>query len=527
MAQNKIQVVLTMLDKATAPLRAFSTKLKATSGIANKLRLINNRARLGLEAAGLGKITAAAKGMGKAFGNVAGSVRSLGRDFAIVGGAAGWFFKSQFIDTAALFEKYMVMLESVEGSNAKAQESFKWINDFAARTPLELQDVMNSFIKLKNFGLDPMDGTFQAIVDQASKMGGDLDMLNGTVLALGQAWTKQKLQGEEALQLMERGVPVWDLLAKASGRTTAELQKASSAGKLGRSAIRALIIEMGKASAGASEKQSKTWNGMISNLSDQWTRFTSMVMGAGVFDLLKNNLQKFLDTVNRMAADGTLQKWAESAGQKIAEFGKGLMDFGKGLSEVFGMIKSLAELMGGWGNLLKVLVVARLIPLAAAIVALVPAIWALGAAMWASPIGVVTIMVGALALAARLLWKNWDDVVGGLKIIWQQLGDELFNFKNRILDVLELVPKLGTFVKILRAIGSAMPEDVNANLSIKGPELGAARAAPGAVAPKGATNTNHARVTVNIPAAPPGTQVKLDSKNSAPVDVNLGYSGVW
>jgi len=42
--------------------------------------------------------------------------------------------------------------------------------------------------------------------------------------------------------------------------------------------------------AGAMQKQSKTWSGMISNVSDQLTRFMNLVMRAGVFDWMKNKL---------------------------------------------------------------------------------------------------------------------------------------------------------------------------------------------------------------------------------------------
>ena len=61
------------------------------------------------------------------------------------------------------------------------------------------------------------------------------------------------LVGEEALQLIERGVPVWDLLAKATGRNVQELQKMSEAGQLGRDVILQLIDAMGRQNAGATQ----------------------------------------------------------------------------------------------------------------------------------------------------------------------------------------------------------------------------------------------------------------------------------
>lgn len=38
-----------------------------------------------------------------------------------------------------------------------------------------------------------------AMVDTMAASGGGVEQLDGLVLALGQAWTKGKLQGEEAL----------------------------------------------------------------------------------------------------------------------------------------------------------------------------------------------------------------------------------------------------------------------------------------------------------------------------------------
>lgn len=71
--------------------------------------------------------------------------------------------------------------------------------------PQGIDDVMSAFTRLKSFGLDPMDGTAKAITDQAAKLGGGQETLEAIVLAVGQAWATQRLQGEEIMQLVERG----------------------------------------------------------------------------------------------------------------------------------------------------------------------------------------------------------------------------------------------------------------------------------------------------------------------------------
>ena len=155
------------------------------------------------------------------------------------------------LGTGDQFERLRVQLNAVMGSVAEGERAIQWIKQFTRETPYQLEQVADAFVRLKAFGLDPMDGSMQTMVDQASKLGGGMERLNGISLAVGQAWAKQKLQGEEILQLVERGVPVWELLEKATGKNVQELQKLSSAGKLGRDTIALLIEEIGKSSAGA------------------------------------------------------------------------------------------------------------------------------------------------------------------------------------------------------------------------------------------------------------------------------------
>lgn len=292
---------------------------------AEKRRLSIEAERLQRRLNGWGRFAGITNGIGGGLRSMAGGALSFARALpgigtfigvvGALGGAAA--LTRSLIGAAALTEKFSVQLESIEGSSEKARIAMSWVRDFATKTPLDLNEVMGSFVRLRAFGLDPMDGTMRALVDMNAKLGGSGETLEGIVLAVGQAWTKQKLQGEEALQLIERGVPVWDLLSKRTGKTTAELMKLSERGKLGRDAIRLLIEEMGKTSLGASEKQMKTWNGMVSNLGDHWTRFLDMVAEAGAFDALKARLNGLLTTLDTMAKNGELQRWARKFSDAI------------------------------------------------------------------------------------------------------------------------------------------------------------------------------------------------------------------
>ncbi|WP_337072619.1 tape measure protein [Aeromonas veronii] len=238
-------------------------------------------------------------------------------------------------------ERLDVQLKAVMGSIAGGKEASAWIQDFAKNTPLQLSEVTQVFVRLKAFGIDPMAGAMQGIVDQAFKLGGGFEEVQGISLALGQAWAKQKLQGEEILQLIERGVPVWQMLEQVTGKNTAELQKLSEAGKLGRETISALMNEIATQSRGAAADNMSLLSGLISNAQDNLAKFYRMVAESGALAWLKNQLANLNAEFDRMANDGRLQEWA----QRLSD---GFISMGETL-------KSLIQTLYEWRTALTVL----------------------------------------------------------------------------------------------------------------------------------------------------------------------------
>lgn len=302
-------------------------------------------------------------------------IDTVGNRTIIGAGAVAVAFERTFIKTAAEFERYQIMLNQLQGSEEGGAKAMAWIEQFTQDTPYAVNEVTQSFVKLKAFGLDPMDGTMQAIADQAAMMGGTAETIEGISLALGQAWTKGKLQGEEALQLLERGVPVWDYLVKASkelghnnglGFTAAQLQDMASKGELGRDTIRRLIDEMGKASEGSAKEQMKTWNGMVSNMGDHWAIFKKDVMSEGLFDDLKDELGDFLSMLDEMKKNGEYDDFVKSVGKDLVDGFKAAADAAREIKEagqdimpvirqITNMTAELIEAVGGFGNLAKIL----------------------------------------------------------------------------------------------------------------------------------------------------------------------------
>lgn len=306
--QQSAQAERALLDQLRNTVAQQQQAARATESLQRARELLANRSQ---------SASASERAYAQSLGTSAAKIAAIGAAAIGITSAVGLARNglSQLIETAGKFQKLDVQLDAVFGG--QSTEALKEIQDFARETPFQLQQVSDAFVKLKAFGLDPLDGTFQAISDQASKLGGSQETLTGITLALGQAQAKQKLQGEEILQLVERGVPVWDLLARATGKSTAELQKLSEAGKLGRTEIKLLIDEIGASSKGASAALADTLPGQINRLNGQWKDFLNLIANSGVLDYLQTQLANVSAEVQRMADSGELQAWAKDIADAI------------------------------------------------------------------------------------------------------------------------------------------------------------------------------------------------------------------
>lgn len=228
------------------------------------------------------------------------------------------------LSTADQLESYSFQFAALFGGIEQGEQATAWVKQFAQESGTRLGNVRDAFVRLKTFGIDPMNGSLQALVDYNAKLGGSQEKLEGIILAVGQAWGKQKLQGEEILQLVERGVPVWDLLAQATGKSTAELQKLSTAGQLGREAIAALITELGNASTGMAKAGLDRLGGQINVAANNWERFQQLIADSGLYQTAVSFLKDLNAQFEAMASNGQLQK----AAQDISNFFSSLITSG-------------------------------------------------------------------------------------------------------------------------------------------------------------------------------------------------------
>ncbi|WP_410680635.1 tape measure protein [Avibacterium paragallinarum] len=322
-------------NQSTASLAKLSSRIKSTAsqfkGLGKSIGMASNRIN------GIGNITIPVLGIGA----VAGAT-TVGKSL---------------LRTAADFEMAGIRMKQTFGE--RGDEATAWLKDFATNTPMAFGDVQNAMMRLQTAGIDPMNGSLQALVDYNAKVGGDAASLDGYISAISKGFIKGKLSMEEINPLLERNVKVFELLAQETGGkyTAEQMQKMLQEGKLGRRAIKALLRAMGKDAAGSAKEQMKTWDGLASNLGDTWTAMQARFMEHGAFDALKKELGNLITWLNENMEDGTLDEFAKTVSETLIT---GLNDLKSMAKEVKPVLESIGSVMswlsekaGGYGNIAK------------------------------------------------------------------------------------------------------------------------------------------------------------------------------
>lgn len=199
----------------------------------------------------------------------------LGRGLDRIGGLfATAFVGRQVVDVITKFEKLEASLRTVTGSAEKAGVAFGFIQNFAATTPFQLEEVTDAFIKLKALGLTPSEDALRSYGNTATAMG---KSLNQMIEAVADATTG------EFERLKEFGIK-----SKSQGdQVTFTFQGISTTVGKNAAEIEAYLQSIGNVQfAGAMEEQSKTLNVALSNMGDAFSKLVKAIGDAGLTDIL-------------------------------------------------------------------------------------------------------------------------------------------------------------------------------------------------------------------------------------------------
>lgn len=245
---------------------------------------------------------------------------------------------------SAKYEDLGAVFETLEGSSEKAQTSLAWVKKFTKETPYELEATATAFSRLRAYGIDPMDGTLTTLGDTAAAMGKDVmaavDMMADAVVGENERLKEFGIRGS-----VQKGTDNLTYTYKDK----AGKQQTKTVNKNDQDEIkRTLTSIFNEKYAGAMEKRSKTFNGILSNMKDTVAGLQSQFMSQGLFDQMKAGLQSKLDFLSRLSESGAVERWGAAAARATASVGATMTRIS---SAIAAANQRLSTFVGGWGNL--------------------------------------------------------------------------------------------------------------------------------------------------------------------------------
>ncbi len=306
----------------------------------------------------LDKLNATAGRLGSRFEKELGLIgRAANAAKYALAGLAGSMTTAGFfaVRSAAQFEQNRIAFESMLGSADEASSLLKRISDFASKTPFDLPQVVEGSKRLLayNISAEKIIPTFKMLGDIASGVG--TDKLPQLITAFGQVQAKGKLMGQELLQFTEAGVNLGGELQKIFGVTRGELEKMISSGKVTSDnvtdALRRMTSEGGLFFQGM-ERQSKSFNGIMSNLRDDIGNIAREIVGinqrgdireGSIFAMLKKSAEDMMGwlSANKEKIANEMIVWMK----KAIDGAKKLVDELGGPRGILNRLKSTADII--------------------------------------------------------------------------------------------------------------------------------------------------------------------------------------
>ena len=258
MAQSTVRLIVDA-QNAINPLRRVNDATKNLSKNTDKLKNRLNKSNRAIRDSGR-SATAAAGG----FRTLNKSLGPLLKILAVIGATRFVFINAADIETQRK------SLEVLTGSLTKTNQIIKELQDFGAVTPFKSSELIEQTKRLKAFGFETNElvDTTKRLADVAGATGADLQ---GIATAFGQIRAKGKLQQEENLQLLERGVDITTELKNITGLQGEAFEKAQRQGKIGADLVNQALINLtneGGAFFEGASSQATTLNGKLSTLID-------------------------------------------------------------------------------------------------------------------------------------------------------------------------------------------------------------------------------------------------------------------
>jgi tape measure domain-containing protein len=349
---------------------------------------------------------------GVALGTVLGNALTKGAELAVSGVKRILGGVGDAIKAAASFEDIETSLTAMTGSSKVAGKAIDDLQKLISKTPLQLEDAQQSLVKLigTGFGTDDAIKKISQLSDILSGTG-RTDMLDNVIFNLGQIRSQGKAATIDLRQFATAGIPIYEELTKVLGVSGEQLQTMIEDGKIGIKEIEKVFESMTGESGRfyqLSEKRSKTFNGILSNIKDtMFITLGNIAKQSGLFDIAKDAAGKFYNFIN--ANQGKFVQLASEA-----------LKFIRGMVESFGKSMSFKTIQAFFESLQKVMP-----SLAPAVLNLVKAFDTLGEALEPITNFLAKGLGDAFTVSLTIASGNIDMFAGSISALGKALKGDL------------------------------------------------------------------------------------------------------
>lgn len=266
----------------------------------------------------------------KTIGVAALAAGAAGAGAAVLGAKFG-------LDVAAANQSAAVSFQTLLGSGEKADAFLRKLGAFAAATPFELPELRDAASRLIATGVEAkrVIPIMESLGDSTAAMGTGAAGIDRAVTALQQMSNAGRVTGGDMNQLASAGIPAWNALAAAIGKSPGQVRELVAKGKIEvDTLLDAIQNKTGSTFAkvsGTMEAQSQTFAGQLSTLKDT----LSQTMGEAAKPLLES-FQSALPDVT--AAVGGLADGLKPAFAAIGTLAKAATPLLKPLGEALGSL---------------------------------------------------------------------------------------------------------------------------------------------------------------------------------------------
>lgn len=331
---------------------------------------------------------------------------------------AGFEFNTQM-------ELMLMRWTNITGSAQKGEAMVEMFRKIVKETALTTEQISSFANRLLQAGIpvDELEGKLMGLANIQAKYGLSNEEAQRFVLGFTQSLSKGKLQAEEMNQMLEAGVPIYQILQDEFGWTREELH---GLGKDADKTQQALDFLNGEFLEGTEyiEDYAGTMTGVINRFKDAWVAFSGALQ-EDVFQGIKSKIDAFSGYLERVTEDirGGAGKWEAIWGNMSANVQENLIKARNALAIFFAYN-----------------VASKLVTMGAQFVALAKKIGTVGAffARLHPIIGIVTLVVTGLVLGIMKLVEWYQRLSDKYPV----LGETLTIFKDTILEMISIIGRV-------------------------------------------------------------------------------------